>query len=100
MGVKSFLASVWAFVRRNKYLVTVAVFLVLILFIDQNNLMRRSAQKREIKALQEQAEALRHQIAEDEKMLETLDNDSLMLEHIAREKYGMRRSDEDVFIEE
>jgi len=97
--MKKFLSEIWPFLRRNKYLVVTVAFIVIVAFLDQNNIFRRAAQKREIKQLETEIEQYRRQIEHDEKMLREFDSDSLLKEHLAREKYGMRREDEDVFLE-
>lgn len=93
-------SSLWSFVRRNKYVVVLVAFLLIIVVLDQNSLLRRMSQKREMKALQEEIDDYKRQIREGEALLETLESDSMLLEQIARERYNMSRSDEDVFIME
>ena len=93
-------SSLWSFVRRNKYVVVLVAFLLIIVVFDQNSLLRRMSQKREMKALQEEIDDYKRQIREGEALLETLESDSMLLEQIARERYNMSRSDEDVFIME
>lgn len=88
-----------SFISRNKVWLAIGIFLVLIIFVDENNLFRRVAIKHEIKAVQEEIDDKCSQIEKNELLLRDLDDDSLVLEHIAREKYHMSRDDEDVFIE-
>ena len=66
---------------------------------DDNSLVRRLAQKREIRALQEELRETAERKRQDEILLQDLSNDSLIIDPIARERYGMRREDEDVFME-
>ena len=35
------LASLWSFVRKHKYLITLALFAVIIGFLDENSVVRR-----------------------------------------------------------
>ncbi|MBO4499716.1 MAG: septum formation initiator family protein [Bacteroidaceae bacterium] len=93
-------SSLWSFVRRNKYVVVLVAFLLIIVVLDQNSQLRRMSLKREMKALQEEIDDYKRQIREGEALLETLESDSMLLEQIARERYNMSRSDEDVFIME
>ena len=88
-----------AFIGRHKYLIVFVLFLVIILLADDSSLVKRAAQRREIRALREQLESTAEQKRQNEILLQELNNDSLVIDHIAREKYGMRREDEDVFIE-
>lgn len=94
-----FLQKLWSFIGRHKYLIVLVLFLVVIFAASDNSLIRRYAQKREIRALQEQIRIITEQKESDEALLEDLSNDSLIIDRIAREKFNMRRQDEDVFIE-
>ena len=94
-----FLPSLKAFIGRHKYLIVFVLFLVIILLADDSSLVKLAAQRREIRALREQLESTAEQKRQNEILLQELNNDSLVIDHIAREKYGMRREDEDVFIE-
>lgn len=35
------LVSLWMFVRKNKYLITILVFAVIVVFLDENSILRR-----------------------------------------------------------
>lgn len=98
MQMKEFIVRVWDFVRRRKYAVTIVVFLVIIVLVDDNSMVRRLSQKRQIKALEEEIDMYRRQLDEGRTLLENIENDSMLLERIAREKYNMSRQDEDVFV--
>lgn len=98
--MNSVFSNIWQFVSKHKYILVVLIFLCIILVLDENSLIRRVAQKRQIKALKEEVDKYQKQIDEGERTLMELESDSLLKEHLAREKYKMRRSDEDVFIEE
>ena len=57
------LISIWNFICRRKYLITVVAFAVIIGFLDENSLVRRLGYKREISLLKEKVEKhlqLRH----------------------------------------
>lgn len=94
-----FLPALRAFIGRHKYIIVLVLFLIVILVADDNSLVRRLAQKREIRALQEELRITSERKRQNEILLQDLSNDSLIIDHIARERYGMRREDEDVFIE-
>lgn len=95
-----FLPKLWSFAGRCKYMIVLVLFLVVLFAASDNSLIRRYAQKREIRALQEQIRTITEQKESDEALLEDLSNDSLIIDRIAREKFNMRSQDEDVFIEE
>ncbi|MDD2257082.1 MAG: septum formation initiator family protein [Bacteroidales bacterium] len=82
----------------NKYVVTIGLFVIFILFVDENNIIRRIQLKREIRALKSeirQYEALRDTSVQ---RLEDLKAGKSELERIAREDYLMKRPNEEVFI--
>lgn len=93
-----FLRSVWNFVRRNKYAVAVVAFLLIIVFLDQNSLMRRFSQKRQMRDLQEEIDMYRNQIEEGSALLDDIENDEILRERMARKNYNMSSPDEDVFV--
>ena len=64
------LISIWSFICRRKYLITVVAFAVIIGFLDENSLVRRFGYEREISAI----------------------------EQIAREKYLMKKPNEDIYV--
>ena len=64
----------------------------------KNSLMRRAMHKYEIAELKSEIERYTEQFEEDSRRLEELDNNPEAIEKIAREKYLMKRPDEDVYI--
>ena len=53
------LITIWSFICRRKYLITVVAFAVIIGFLDENSLFRRLAYEREISQLKEEIEKYR-----------------------------------------
>ncbi len=92
------LLTLWNCLRRHKYLITVAAFLVIIVFLDENSLIRRAGHRKEIHALTEEIEKYRKQYEEDTRMLKELTANPEAMEKIAREKYLMKKPNEDIFI--
>ena len=92
------LLTVWKYIRQHKYLITIVIFLIIIIFLDENNLLRRAQHKYEISELKSEIERYREQYEHDTKMLEELSNNPEALEKIAREKYLMKKPNEDIFI--
>ncbi len=97
MGVNKLLL-VWNFIRRHKYMVTLLVFFVIIGFIDENSLVRRVQHQREISSLNTQIEQYRTQYEEDTKRMKELTSNPEAIEKIAREKYLMKKPNEDIYI--
>ena len=67
------LKTVWTYIRQHKYLITILVFLLIIVFLDENSLIQRSKHQREINALKTEIEKYRKQYEEDTEMLKELE---------------------------
>lgn len=87
------------FFSKYKYIIVLVLFLVITGVASDNSLIRRVAVRREIRGLQQQLQDLDKTRQANEEILLDLNNDSVIIEHLAREKYNMHRADEDVFIE-
>ena len=69
-----------------------------IVFLDENSLIQRAQHKREISTLKSEIARYRKQYEEDTRKLKELMNNPEALEKIAREKYLMKKPNEDIFI--
>lgn len=87
-----------SYVRSHKYGITIAIFLVIYLFIDENSYMRQRGYSQEISVLQDEIKKYRAEFEESTAMLKELDENPDAIEQIAREKYLMKKSNEDIFI--
>jgi cell division protein DivIC len=83
---------------RNKYFLTGSVFLVWLLFFDDRDMMSNITHNRELKQLEQSRDYYQKQIEATQKELDLLKNDPAVLEKYAREKYMMKRDNEDLFI--
>lgn len=83
---------------RNKYFLTITIFIIWILLLDTNNLFERFHQINELHKLRKEREYYIRKIAEDRKKLNELKTDNHNLEKFAREQYMMKRKDEDLYI--
>ena len=66
------LISIWEFICRRKYLITIVAFAVIIVFLDENSLLRRLGYEREISQLKEEIEKYRADYEENTKRLEDI----------------------------
>ena len=82
----------------NKYVIATLVFVVLIVFIDEYNLMVTRRVGREVRALHEEEEELREAIVADSTHAAELVGNLDAKEHFARENYYMKRPNEDIFV--
>ena len=83
---------------KNKYVLTLLVFFVWILFFDQNNLVTRFTSQRQISQLESDIQYFRDRIRQDSIRMNELKTDNENLEKFAREQYLMKRENEDIFI--
>ena len=81
---------------RRLWLITIAVFLLLITVFDRNNLLDRWKLKQQIRELERQRTYYLEKIAEDSTLIERLKNDAF-LEQYAREHYLMKRRGEQIY---
>ena len=92
------LLTVWGYVRRRKYLITILGLLVITVFLDDNSLIRRAKHRAEIETLKSEIKKYRQQFEEDTRKLKELTANPEAMEKIAREKYLMKKPNEDIFI--
>jgi cell division protein FtsB len=92
------LATLWVFVRKHKYLITLLAFVVIVGFLDENSIMRRLGYAREISNLKSEIDKYRMEYEEHTKQLNELAVDSGAIEKIARERYLMKKPNEDIFV--
>jgi cell division protein DivIC len=83
---------------KSKYLIAFGVFAAIMLFIDKNDLFTLSTRSHQLKELQESKEYYTDRIATERKALEQLRTDPGTVEKYAREKYLMKRDNEDLFL--
>ncbi len=88
----------WSFIRGHKYIITCVIFGVIIVFLDENSFIRRMGYNREISQLQEEIEKYREEYNESTKKLNELESNPEAIEQIAREKYLMKKSNEDIYV--
>jgi len=85
-------------VFRNKYFLTIIIFLIWISLLDSNNLIARYKDLRELHKLKLDREYYINRIETDSQKLHELKTDNHNLEKFAREQYRMKKPDEDLFI--
>ncbi len=91
-------ASVLLKMVRNKYIMSVLAFLVWILFFDRNDMITQWERKKELQKLETSKAYYEAEIAVTQKELADLERDTRVLEKFAREKFFLKRPNEDVFI--
>ncbi|WP_435264061.1 FtsB family cell division protein [Tenacibaculum sp. nBUS_03] len=81
----------------NIYILILTVFIIWMLFLDENSYLTHREFNEEIKELETWIDYHKQKIAIDKETIEKL-KDSLELERYAREKYLMKKENEDLYI--
>jgi len=87
-------------ILKNKYLIAITVFVVIMLFFDHNNLFEQVQRKQELQELQAKKQHYLNETEKTKKELADLSNNPAAIEKYAREHFQMKRDNEDVFIVE
>ena len=85
-------------VLRNRYILTILIFLLWLILFDSNNIVARFREVRELKNLKKDREYYLQKIEVDKRKLYELKTDNHNLEKFAREQYRMKKADEDLYI--
>jgi len=72
--------------------------MAIMFFFDKNDVLTQLNRRKELKELQQSKEYYTTQIQLEAKELEALKNNPAILEKYAREKYLMKRDNEDLFV--
>lgn len=83
---------------KNKYIITLTAFVVFVLFIDHNDIFVQLDRQRQLKVLLASKAWYRQQIEATQKNLDALQNNPATLEKYAREKFYLKRDNEDLFV--
>ncbi|AUC14198.1 septum formation initiator [Tenacibaculum sp. SZ-18] len=81
----------------NIYVIILTVFVVWMLFFDENSYLTHREFNNDIKELQTWIDYHKKKTAEDKQTIKNL-QDTLELERFAREKYLMKKKNEDIYI--
>jgi cell division protein FtsB len=83
---------------KNKFFWVTAAFLVWMLFFDKNDLLSQYQYHQEVSKLKTERDFYTKQTAQVTKDLSELTSNPAQLEKFAREKYLMKKDNEDVFV--
>ena len=85
-------------VIKNKYVFTSLSLIIWVLFFDKNDLTTIAKLKKQVKQLQEEKNYYLNEINQINFELNELTSNVKALEKFAREKYLMKRENEDIFV--
>lgn len=83
---------------KNKFILSLLAFVVWLLFFDQNNWINQLKYKMELNKLQSDKVFYQKEIRKAEKDLREIKTNPHTLEKFAREKYLMKKDNEEVFV--
>lgn len=85
-------------ILKSKYLIATVAFGVWLFFFDKNDIPSQMSRRKELKELTTKVSYYKEQIKLTEEELKNLQNDPATLEKYAREKYFMKKDNEEIFI--
>jgi len=83
---------------KNKYFISFAAFCVIILFLDKNDLVTQWGRKKELHNWNQRKAYYTQEINRLEKEYRALTTTPAAIEKLAREKFFMKRDNEELFI--
>ena len=83
---------------KNKYFIVGFLFIIWIIFLDENNLVLLNQQQIKIEETEDIIDSLKTEISEMEEKLDRLNNNRKELEKFARENFLMKKDNEDIII--
>lgn len=86
------------YIIKNKYVIASLAFAAWMLFFDRNDLSSQYKYHSQLQELEIEKVFYSEEIEKVEKDLEGFDNDPKQLQKFAREKYYMKKDDEDVYV--
>lgn len=83
---------------RNKFIMTTLVFLVWMTFFDENNFISQVQNQMKLSVLEADRDHYVEEIEQSAEDLKLLQNDKELLEKFARERYLMKKENEEIFV--
>ncbi|MCF8460390.1 MAG: septum formation initiator family protein [Flavobacteriales bacterium] len=83
---------------RSKYAVTLLAFLVWMTFFDENSFISTIKNQLKLAEMENERDHYLKEISESTADLKLLQNNKELLEKFAREKYLMKKDNEDIFV--
>ena len=81
----------------NKYVIVLSIFIIWMVFSDENSFVNHLEFDKEIEKLNNEKEYLKSEIKKDKELIKKLDNQE-QLEKFAREEYNMKKENEEIYL--
>jgi cell division protein DivIC len=85
-------------ILKNRYVIATIIFLVYLLFFDQYNFRAQYRLLSELNQLKEEKQFYQQELTKDSLTYYTLFNNKENLEKFARERFLMKKENEDIFL--
>ncbi|MBA2330363.1 MAG: septum formation initiator family protein [Bacteroidota bacterium] len=79
-------------------MIAAIAFVVWMLFFDRNDFFQQQQRRTELKQLKEGKQYFQEQIEQEQQLADELKNNPASIEKFAREKYLMKKDNEDLFL--
>lgn len=83
---------------KNKYMLTILIFATWMLFFDRNDIISQIGMRSKLNQMKQDKLYYTEEIEKNKKEMEELMTNPSTLEKFAREKYLMKKDDEDIFV--
>lgn len=90
--------NVWAYLARHKYLITIVLGLLLVGLLDENSFRKYMILQMEYNEAKSELDTYIEQYKRDSVKLHAIEANVKGVERVARERYFMKRANEDVFV--
>jgi len=97
MSFSEFRKNKWVRFISNKYVLILLLFITWMVFFDTNSVLIHGELEKEIDALENNAEFYQKEIDNDKSFIQKME-DSNEMEKFAREKYYLKKENEDIYI--
>lgn len=92
------LNSLWQLIRRYKHLFTLLCVVLFVGVLDDNSNLNRYLHRKRLAQLRHEIELFRQEYEYADKCIKELESNPCAAERIARERYYMKRDNEDVYV--
>src|SRR4051812_44868526 len=89
--------KIWPYLK-NYFVITALAFVIWMLFFDRNDIISQISYRRQLNKLKAEKEYYLEEIAQNKKDMYELMSDREHLEKFARERYLMKKDNEDIFL--
>lgn len=96
--VTKFASTIWQLITRFKYQITIILGILIVGFLDEDSIIKNIELEYQISDLKEEIAKYEQRYQKDSEELKELQRDPNEISRIARERYFMKKDDEDIFV--